>query len=73
MLPVATSPSSLEAAEDLDVVLEAGEAADRSNRRKYRCGSCDVNAWGKPGLHLICGKCRQDMRDTAAPSGAAPG
>ncbi|HEP8974370.1 TPA: SprT-like domain-containing protein [Pseudomonas aeruginosa] len=73
MLPVATSPSPLEAAEDLDVVLEAGEAADRSNRRKYRCGSCDVNAWGKPGLHLICGKCRQDMRDTAAPSGAAPG
>lgn len=67
MLPVATSPSPLQAAEDLDVVLEGGEAPDRSNRRKYRCPGCGVNAWAKPGVRLACGDCSQAMPDTAAP------
>lgn len=67
MLPVATSPSPLEAAEDLDVVLGAGESPDRSNRRKYRCGGCGVNAWAKPGVRLVCAECNQAMPDTAAP------
>lgn len=63
MLPVALTPAPLEAAQDLDVVVEA-QAADRSNRRKYRCPGCGANAWGKPGMHLICGECRKDMPDT---------
>lgn len=28
---------------------------NRSNRVKYRCPSCGVQAWGKPGLRLLCG------------------
>ena len=32
---------------------------NRSNRIKYRCaGKCAVNVWGKPGLEIICGKCK---------------
>lgn len=27
----------------------------RSNREKYRCPCCKVQAWGKPGLSLLCG------------------
>lgn len=29
---------------------------DRSNRVKYRCPSCGAQAWGKPGLKLLCGE-----------------
>jgi hypothetical protein len=35
----------------------AARAGDRSNRLKYTCPSCSVNAWGKPSLHLVCGDC----------------
>lgn len=28
---------------------------NRSNRLKYRCPSCSAQAWGKPGLVLLCG------------------
>lgn len=30
-------------------------AGSRSNRDKYRCPSCKAQAWGKPGLNLLCG------------------
>ena len=74
LMPVNTTPPPLVEVEDLDVVVEAELAQpDRSHRRKYRCASCGISAWGKPGLHLVCGSCRADMRDTAAPAGAAPG
>lgn len=47
-----------------ELVAELGELAglvepqgprNRSNRIKYRCPSCGVQAWGKPGLRLLCG------------------
>ena len=28
---------------------------NRSNRIKYRCPTCGVQAWGKPALRLLCG------------------
>ena len=27
-------------------------------KAKYSC-SCGINIWGKPSLHIICGKCNQ--------------
>jgi predicted SprT family Zn-dependent metalloprotease len=33
------------------------EDEDRTNRVKYTCPQCSVNAWGKPDLSLICGVC----------------
>jgi predicted SprT family Zn-dependent metalloprotease len=37
------------------VFLVPGEA-NRSNRVKYRCPSCAVQVWGKPGLSILCGE-----------------
>ncbi|MFC4994102.1 SprT-like domain-containing protein [Rubritalea tangerina] len=37
---------------------QAGVKKNRSNRVKYSCPQCQVNAWGKPELHLICGDCQ---------------
>lgn len=31
-------------------------AASSSNREKYRCPRCKAQAWGKPGLSLLCGE-----------------
>ncbi len=35
-------------------------AENRSNRAKYRCPECGIQAWGKPNLKLLCGgeKCK---------------
>lgn len=44
------------------VVLEPEE--DKSNRTKFTCPGCGDNAWGKPSLSLICGRCQLDMLST---------
>ena len=37
------------------------EKVNRSNRVKYRCGSCSMQVWGKPDIKLLCGEidCKQ--------------
>lgn len=35
--------------------------ADNSNRVKFTCGKCGLNAWAKPGANLVCGDCRFGM------------
>ena len=42
----------------------ANGGVNKSNRAKYVCPDCTAAAWGKPGLHLICGTCSQDMPAT---------
>ncbi len=37
-------------------VMPPTRGANRTNRVKYRCPSCLAQAWGKPGLLLICGE-----------------
>ena len=32
-----------------------------SNRKKYTCPTCYIKAWGRPGLSLICGKCKRQL------------
>lgn len=34
---------------------------DRSNRLKFTCPGCNLNAWAKPGANLVCGDCEQPM------------
>lgn len=36
-------------------------AINKRSKLKYKCPSCDVSAWGKPKIHLVCGDCRKDM------------
>ncbi len=38
------------------------EQVNKSNRSKYSCG-CEINVWGKPGLHLICGECKKTFAE----------
>lgn len=38
----------------------------KSNRRKYSCPNCGINAWGKPNLALICGACQELLADVGA-------
>lgn len=38
-----------------------GPKVDASNRVKFVCPGCKANAWGKPSLKLICGKCRLEL------------
>ncbi len=44
----------------LDVNHEVPES--RSNRCKFTCPNCEINAWGKPGLKLICGECQLPLQ-----------
>ena len=32
-----------------------------ASKTRYSCPTCDVNAWGKPGLHIVCGECGERM------------
>ncbi|MAC16666.1 MAG: sprT domain-containing protein [Alcanivorax sp.] len=34
-----------------------GPKPSSKNKVKYRCGDCNLNVWGKPGLNLLCGDC----------------
>lgn len=39
-----------------------GESAKgKTTRVKFTCTSCGANAWGKPGLQLLCGDCLVPM------------
>ncbi len=35
---------------------------NKSNRVKYSCKKCGINAWGKPEIKLICGECEVLMK-----------
>lgn len=37
------------------------EPIPKGNRFKYRCPGCGLNAWGKPHIVLMCGKCKETM------------
>ena len=36
-------------------------AINKRTKLKYECPECQLAAWGKPKIHLICGDCRKDM------------
>lgn len=35
---------------------------NRSNRIKYTCPDCGMNAWAKPGISLLCGECELALK-----------
>lgn len=37
--------------------------AKTASKTKYTCPSCDLNAWGKPGISLICGECGEELEE----------
>lgn len=53
-----------------------GEITGRGARKpraaskiKFSCEGCGANAWGRPGLHLVCGDCAETMVATGATDG----
>lgn len=36
-----------------------------ANKVKYTCPICDLNAWGKPELFIICGECQVNLEEAA--------
>lgn len=64
-----------EAGDELEAEDGAGEVAivdfeevpeNRSNRVKYTCPGCFINAWGKPGLELKCVPCDSTLEVNTA-------
>lgn len=45
-------------------------AKDRSNRIKYTCAGCSLNAWGKPAIRLGCLTCNIELKAVEADPGA---
>lgn len=41
--------------------LEGGTGKGKTTRVKFTCPACVANAWGKPDLELICGRCKVEM------------
>jgi predicted SprT family Zn-dependent metalloprotease len=40
---------------------KAQPAKNKSNRVKYSCPVCGVNAWAKPGVLIVCGDCERPL------------
>ena len=32
-----------------------------ASKTRYTCPSCELNAWAKPGVRLMCGECDEPM------------
>lgn len=37
------------------------KAARAASRIKYICTDCELSAWGKPAINLVCGECQKQM------------
>ena len=35
--------------------------AKSASKTRYTCPSCELNAWAKPGVRLVCGECDELM------------
>jgi hypothetical protein len=49
-----------------------------ASKTKYNCPACELNAWAKPGVNLVCVDCEEAMepeQPSAAPldGGGCPG
>lgn len=72
LLPsVSSRPESAsgESADSDEVVADHSNAAvlletKKPTRVKYRCCSCGNQAWGKPGMNLLCGDCKITLDET---------
>lgn len=55
---------TVESLEALDIPIEEIRVQENaSNRSKYTCTCCSLNAWAKPGIRLICGECNIALRE----------
>lgn len=48
--------------EDIDLLITP-PVKGASNRSKYTCPKCNLNAWAKPDISLICGECEEILKE----------
>lgn len=41
--------------------LEPEKKPRAASKLKYSCLTCEANAWGRPGLNIMCGDCEEQM------------
>ena len=41
--------------------LATQQGKGKVSKIKYTCPDCGLNAWAKPGAHLVCGECSETM------------
>ena len=44
---------------------EPATKAKAASKTKYTCPACQLNAWAKPGVNLVCGDCSEPMTAAA--------
>lgn len=54
-----TSGSPGEPEPGKSAVATGGKSREKT---KYTCPGCEANVWGKPGLNLLCGECKETLQ-----------
>ena len=60
--------------QELDPEIQARRRAARA-KVAYACPGCSMRVWGKPGLHVVCGDCEEELEEaepSSEPESAAP-
>lgn len=42
-----------------------------ASKTRYTCPVCELNAWAKPGVHLVCGDCGEELEAEEQPEQGA--
>jgi predicted SprT family Zn-dependent metalloprotease len=58
----AADESATDTTGSIDLSLFAPLEPPKSTRVKYSCHACELNVWGKPNLHVICGECGSNFQ-----------
>jgi predicted SprT family Zn-dependent metalloprotease len=55
---------------------EGGEKTRKkkaASKTRYSCPTCELNAWAKPGVHLVCGECEEKLEAEEPEEGEGEG
>lgn len=59
--------------QDVGMLLKDKEAEKKKkSKTKFTCPQCQINAWGKPELHILCGECEVKMEPEDQPEEEKP-
>lgn len=45
---------------------KAARTRKAASKTRYTCPACELNAWAKPGVNLVCGDCQEEMEPEEA-------
>lgn len=64
-IPLNASDTASKQADGINSIHGTNAIRDRKRRSKtkYSCSVCELSAWAKPAVHLVCGKCSTRMME----------